>query len=686
MQEIVDKVKSIVPSKKKGQKNTDALKCVDQIESDLKSHRKQFEGNWSREEEVYYGRMWRNKTKRQPFENLVFEAIESEVPVLTDSVPSVVAKPKDDEFEDQAKSLTAAVEWVFSDQKFDIKYPDIVRKTLIGGPSYVFAYYDAKANDGNGQVVNEVLHWSQVWLSGEEFIEKTSKAKFKVPRTKDWLKSRYPNFKEEIDKLKGEEKGQSGNFEGLETRDTQGRYYRTKPQEYRDKDLLDLVYVYKKDESTLEDIPEEITLKELEKDSMALQSGEPMDVNLYQDHPRHIEAKMQIRAALLEELGLPIQATADMAYEQATALAEQNPEAAEGFQEQLAKLAMVESNIEAHKALLRENPKGQRLKYPGGYRVIEKVDQVILYDGPIKGEKTAKTIPLAPFYCYKVGAYSHSEVREIMDSVEMHSIMTYKQYKGLQRIANPIVVANKASQITEENFSNEDGAFYSIPDGGILEYKNPGNISPQLEEFCQNRKRSIKDISGINETVEGRQVHADQSGVAVGKTQDQAIGRIRLKDRNNQRYSIKRLGILNAHLVLEHWDDEKMLRVQDGRGGYEQIIFDPAEVKDLEFDIEISDGSMAGVDKDKYNALLTTWLVQGQITFKEYLQTGEFPRKNKLLSMVSEREDMEAQMQELQMQNLQLKAQFAPETLTPEEVQLLEAQQSGVNPTNPQGV
>ena len=65
-------------------------------------------------------------------------------------------------------------------------------------------------------------------------------------------------------------------------------------------------------------------------------------------------------------------------------------------------------------------------------------------------------------------------------------------------------------------------------------------------------------------------------------------------------------------------------------------------------------------------------LTAGYITFKDFLTVADFPKKDVLLKLVNEREDIEGQMQQVQIENLKLKAQINPELLSPEEQAQLE--------------
>jgi len=140
------------------------------------------------------------------------------------------------------------------------------------------------------------------------------------------------------------------------------------------------------------------------------------------------------------------------------------------------------------------------------------------------------------------------------------------------------------------------------------------------------------------------------------------------------------MGKMTASNILQFWTSEKKIAVEP-TGNYDsQIIFNPLEMQDLEYDITIDEGSMAGVDKDAFNGLMFALLSQNRITMPQFLKVSDIPKKNELLAMVDQEEQVQAQLAQLQQENIMMKAQFAPQLLTPEEAQAVQemVKQTGV--------
>jgi hypothetical protein len=653
-----------------------ALDIVKSVKKPLAKYRKPFERAWNKEEDAYYGDIWENSSEYRPYENTVFQVIEAEVPVLTDSIPGIVAKTTDIEKQAQVRNLSRSIDWVLKDQSFPLMHPIVARKSLISAPGFIYTWYDPNALSGDGEIKLEIIPWQQVYLySRTGFLEDSTKARFEVDRSKDELMLAYPRSAEKISKMKSKSDTDTDPIDtdrGRETYDTGGRYNRKKPHKYVDEDDVRLVITYKKD-YTIVPILEEQTMEELQMESEALQGGDSPDVKKWQDHEKHMQAHFAERAQLLAVIQFPPGASFEEAEQMVASILEQNPEAEEGLTQGLLQL----DHLEAHDLLMRENPKSGQLKYPNGWRVIESIQKTIVYDGKSRCEHNQ--IPLTPFHCYHDGTtYGFGEVRNILDSQMMAAVMDYKEYKGLQRVANPGVAVTISSGLTEDDISNDDGAFYRTesPRDDIVALQ-PGVVSEQVGRFSQRRVDKMQDISGMVEATQGKMPAPNASGVTVDKIQQQAIGRVRLKNRINEHYSIKRLGCHIAAEIIQNWDTEKVIEMEDTKNNVAEIVFDPAEMRDLVYEIDISQGSMVGVDKNSYNALLSQFMATQQISLKQLLQVGEFPKSEQLLALIEENEGEElqqamAQIQQIQMEFIKFKGGVDTELLSPEEKNMYE--------------
>ncbi len=647
------------------EKNT--LKLVKKVKSSLKNYRDNFSKLWKEEEEAYFGKIWKRSRGTRPYENHVFQVIESEVPILTDSFPAPSVSVKEEALLPQGENLQKAIEWVLKDQSFQLKFSSVVRNSLISAPGFLHTFYDANANNGEGEIRIEVLPWRSIYLaSNSMFIEDCDKARIEVNRSKEWLQLNYSSFKKEIEALSAETQTGKTEENSRERFDSGSTASRDVPPEYKSEDMLTLVKTYVRDYS-LVPIPEEETLEDLERELDSLMEGMSPNISKWEDHKAHIEAHQVMLSEIYAKYGVSLEDGREAFEQVIEQVLTESPES--GADQDLFLVQMLERHIEEHEILQKENPSGGRLKYPNGLRCIESIEEVVLYDGPSRDEHNE--IPLIPFYAYRDGTiYGFGETRNILDSQRMQATLQYKEYKGLQRVANPKVIVDQETGLTEKDITNEDGAIYVIPQGTNIRDVAPNSVSPQIGSFNNDRKRAIAEISGVNEVTQGHMPSPNAAAATVKRTQNQAIGRIRLKDRQNQHYSIRRLGSLISKLILQYWTDEKVLGLESNNSGYSQLIFNPLEMQDLEFNIDISEGSMAGIDKEAFSALMLQFLGAGHITFDNFLEVAEIPKAARLREMSKENQDIAQQLEAIQQENIILKGQLSPESLSPEEAEI----------------
>jgi hypothetical protein len=116
---------------------------------------------------------------------------------------------------------------------------------------------------------------------------------------------------------------------------------------------------------------------------------------------------------------------------------------------------------------------------------------------------------------------------------------------------------------------------------------------------------------------------------------------------------------LVASNIIQYWTAEKVLYLEDEGEDMREIIFNPLDMQDLEYDIKISAGSMAGVDKDQFNLFATSLLNTNRITFSQYADIVDIPKAQQLKKFAAENDEVAAQVQELQMQSEQMQQESA---------------------------
>lgn len=665
-----DKVKS-------GDSDQETIELIQEVKQELSDYRKQFDKYWDQYDDAYYGKQHKTGEGQKTVKNHIFKTVEISVPILTDSLPGVGLLAESEDRQDDALVLEKSIKYVFNDQNLQLKLPSLMRSALKSAPGYLYVYYDPDAKNGEGAVRYKELPRKSVYLDGNvSYIEDSAKAVVEIPMRRDEVARIFPNKKDAILKKEGDDKEKYGQEDGsFETRDVSGRELKNQgaPKKHKAKDIIDYVETWVKSYDLMP-IPPEDTHEQLEEEHKQLLSGQAPDISKWEDHRAHIEAHTQARAELLGQLGLPPETSFDDAMAYVDQLKMQNPEMDVG--PILMGIKITDNHLEEHNHMLELNPTSEMPKYVDGWRVIKSVEDIILYDGPNPEAHKDNDcgIPIVPFYCYKDETiYGFGEIKNILDPQRTLNTVDDYEYQNLKRNGNSGWVVDHESQVDEKKLTNAPGLVIKKAKGTEVRRLEPGTVSPQFQSRKQNDAMDIRDISGNNEATEGRIPSASASGAAITSLQTQAVGRIRLKDRMLQHYSIKRLAKLTGILILNNWSTEKRLRLNTDSASAEELVFDPLRMRDLAYTIEIAPGSMAGIDKEALNAYYLRLLEGQHMPYEDFLAVADFPKREVLVKRLMERQQAQAEQEQMAMQQQQeMQAQQSNDQMMMQQQQMMD--------------
>jgi hypothetical protein len=694
----------------KVQKKQKTLELKREIKTELADYRRPFEPQWKEYDDAYYGKQHKTSEDKKTVKNHIFKVIEGEVPILTDSMPGTQVDAELAERQVDADILQKAIRYVYQDQNLPLILPTLVRSSLQSAPGWLYVSYNPDANGGEGKIEYRQLDWKNVFVDGNaQTIEQAERAVIEIPMRRSVVARMWPELKDEIMRTNPSDKSGVDNVAN-ETRDIEGGSKEMgRPQQAKGKDICLYSETWVKSYD-LEPIPEEDTQAEIAEERAQFMAQEVPSVGKWENHDAHDADHAAQRAELLAQLNLPGDAPIEAVSQVIDELLQTNPEA-QDLANILLTVKMIDNHREEHTELKKLNPSGEREKYKDGWRVLKFYEDVELYDGPNPDEKNGiGHIPLVPFYAYKDNTiYGFGEIKNILCSQHTLNDVDQREIEGLRVSSNPGWRVDKEAKVDHNQLTNEPGIVIEAHKGTTVERLNPGQVSQQLDVRRKNDMFEIEQISGINEATQGNLPSGGASGVTVQKLQTQAIGRIRLKDRYLQHYSMRRLAVITGHLILIHWTDEKNFRLRGDDQQLEDVVFEPIAMQDLGYSISISPGSMAGLDKDALNAFYLQLFAQsgGAMTFEDLLSVLDFPKREMLLVKIQERmkeqqgaEEIQAQLVELQSQNASLLGLVNPGLLDSEQKKVFEiaskqalieklapsinqAQQPGVNSDQP---
>lgn len=564
--------------------------------------------------------------------------------------------------------LEASIHFTLEQQAFFLKLAMAMRSALKIGTGFHYVDFDPDADHGQGMTTIKSVSWKHVYLDpAATEIDEASFVGIKMPVRVSDLKRRFPKFKDQI-KPTGAD-GDSASSMSAGSSESKINYNATQGGE-RDNAKLDDMAILEEAwlrDWTMVDIPEEETAAEIQKETEEFFRGENADIGRFEDHAAHIAAhEAQLRGIVSEATGTPEPYVTEEMIEQ------MKEDAQLGLV-----ILMIQDHIRIHKQYLEINPDSKKPKYSENLRLILKTGGIVLYDGAPPVDDGM--VPLVPYYCYKDGEsiYGTGEVKNILPAQKSFNEMDNAEYESLHLTHNPWVVMDADCGISPSDITNKRGKVYVKKPGSEFRRENPGQTSPQLGMRKQGDQQFMEIISGINEASQGRRPGGVSAAKAIERLQQQTNGRIRLKSSTLALYSLPRLGKLIASRNAKYWTAERFMRVSDNTTGEVRIIrWLPEQIKDLEYDVRVVQGSLAGTDKEAQAEVLAAYVEKGWIPPKTYFQIVDIPNKKKVLESLEEMDQTKATLQQLQTQNIQLKAQFAPETLTPDEIELAKQMQA----------
>lgn len=637
------------PEKPGKSEKSDAVFVKNEAKKELAKYRKPFEKDWKKFDDAYYGKQGKVNEGERTVKNYVFKIIEGQVPTLTDAMTSTMLTATREEHQISADILSKAIKYTYQDQNLMLLMPTLMRSCLTSAPGYIYVSYNQDADGGDGKIEYRQLPWSSVYLDGNaQTIEQSEKCVIEIPSRRGALARLWPEKKDEIMKAQPPSDLGLGTNEGYETRDSgEINNITGKPKVHSAKDIVLYTETWVKDYD-LKDIEPEETEEEIAKETEQLRGAEAPDITKWENHKAHMESHAALRAELLAVVGMPPDAKFEEIQAYVDQLIQQNPEATDLSQGLLA-IKIIDNHLEEHEELKKLNPTGQEPKYEDGWRVIKSVENTILYDGENPNEDS--NIPLVPFYCYKDDTiYGFGEVKNIIDPQLTLNDMDFRELENLRTNANSGWIGDHEAEVDAVKLTNAPGIVVLKKRGTELRRLEPGTVSPQLEQRKTLDQQAMDAISGQNEqSINDALPSGNASGAAINAVKTQSVGRIRLKNRGIEYYSMRRLAIITASMIMKYWTQEKELRLRSDDGDIESVIFNPLEMENLDYTVDISPGSLAGVDKDALIAFYMMLLNNQHIDMDMFLAASpEFPGKHTLVKLHKEKGVQQQQLQQVQ--------------------------------------
>jgi hypothetical protein len=651
-------------------KEETALEKFDRFREEGSKYNKVFEPDKDEEERFYVGEHWKDKDPTNRPKNHIFQIVESEIPLLMDPMPSTdVAAHDQENYGDHAMILGAAKDHVYFQQQIFLKDAQTFRQMLITGSGYQYVDFDPDGEKGEGSITLKILDRKQVTKDpAADTLDECRYIIIDSALSNDDLKRRYPKTWKEAVNQPLKDNFVFASTKGQRERQNIITNSGQQVNRFESKDMTFIEEGWFKD-YTMEAIPDDETQIQLTEESAQLMNGINPDISKWEDHAAHMSGHADQKVIIVAEA---LQIAPEMVTEQDIENAKQDPEIA-------LRLNIIDDHIEMHQLYvdsMDEDEIGKRPKYPNNLRLIIKTGKVVHFDGAPPVDDGI--VPLVEFECYKYKGPAEGIVKNLIPLQKTVNELDAKELRGLKKHASSLWIVDSGAEIDDDTLTDEDDLIVTKNSGYEATRVAPGQVSTQLQARALRDYEAMQRIEGAGETVFGEAPKHEASGVMYRRMQMQALGRIRLKSRMIEA-AVYRRDLLILSRIMKYWSTERKLRTEDANGRVRFIKFDPRMMRDFTYELVISPGTTAGMDSETISETYKEMLNNQQIDLPTYLKLTNLPKKQDLLAILEEQnqqvaqiQQMEAQNQELQKQMLMMKANLAPETLTPEEVKMVE--------------
>lgn len=261
------------------------------------------------------------------------------------------------------------------------------------------------------------------------------------------------------------------------------------------------------------------------------------------------------------------------------------------------------------------------------------------------------------FYPF-INSEIHSFVADVIDTQRyVNRLINLNDY--LLRTSAKGLLAVPEQTLEGTGLSIEDLAEVWAKPGGVFLFKAktgvplPTQITNSVQnlgitELVSMEKQFFDDITGVNAALQGKSVGNVSGTYYAQQTQNAATSLQGILTSYGS--FIKASALKDCKNIQQYYDTDRIVNIvgRDGR----KVVFNPSKVKDIEYDINISESQTSPVFRQVANDFLMQIWQSGQISLKAMLEAGAFPFGDKLLSVINaEQEEAAISSQQLKTQN-----------------------------------
>ena len=200
-----------------------------------------------------------------------------------------------------------------------------------------------------------------------------------------------------------------------------------------------------------------------------------------------------------------------------------------------------------------------------------------------------------------------------------------------------------------EGYTMDDIADQWAVYNGVIAFKaKPGVALPQqvianssqtgAYDMLSIQLKLLEDISGVQGALQGKTPTAGTpAALYMQQTQNSTTSLAELFE--SYRELREERDFKNMKLIQQFYSEPRYININGSNARPESIVYDPATVRNAEFDLSISESTSTPAYRLVMNDFLMQLFGAGQITLAELLENGAFPFADKLLQAVKARQE-----------------------------------------------
>ena len=196
-------------------------------------------------------------------------------------------------------------------------------------------------------------------------------------------------------------------------------------------------------------------------------------------------------------------------------------------------------------------------------------------------------------------------------------------------------------------------ALKHMPTAKIEQIKN-ASVPVGVTEMIAMQTKMLEEVSGVSGALQGQ---APKSGTpsSLYLQQSQNSSAALTEIFESYRELREARDWKNLKLVQQYYTSERNININGGNSRTSTVTYTPILVRDVEFDLTITESTSTAVYRQLQNDMLFTFWQAGAINLKQMLENGAFPFADKLMqSIEADESEQEEAMQQQEMQGGQI--------------------------------